>query len=101
MAQTRNPDLLISVAPGTVLGSLREQQADLMVQAAQLKVEVRPGLSQGPRTRQAAASVQRDIDTEINNLTKRFAEEYNAAVKTESLLAGTPEYDQAGGLQGE
>ena len=42
MAQTRNPDLLISVAPGTVLGGLRGQQADLMVQAAQLKSKFGP-----------------------------------------------------------
>lgn len=32
------------------------------------------------------ASVQASIDTEINNLTNRFEEEYNASVKTENLL---------------
>jgi capsular exopolysaccharide synthesis family protein len=86
MAQTRNPDLLISVAPGTVLGSLREQQADLMVQAAQLKAKFGPDYPKVRELDKQLASVQSDIDTEINNLTKRFAEEYNAAVKTESLL---------------
>ncbi len=86
MAQTRNPDLLISVAPGTVLGSLREQQANLMVQAAQLKAKFGPDYPKVRELDKQLASVQGDIDTEINNLTKRFAEEYNAAVKTESLL---------------
>ncbi len=86
MAQTRNPDLLISVAPGTVLGSLRSQQADLMVQAAQMKSKFGPDYPKVRELDKQLASVQADIDSEINDLTKRFAEEYNAAVKTESLL---------------
>src|SRR5271166_3079716 len=86
MAQTRNPDLLISVAPGTVLGGLRGQQADLMVQAAQLKSKFGPDYPKVRELDKQLVSVQADIDAEINNLTKRFAEEYNAAVKTESLL---------------
>jgi succinoglycan biosynthesis transport protein ExoP len=86
MAQTRNPDLLISVAPGTVLGSLRSQQADLMVQAAQLKSKFGPDYPKVRELDKQLNSVQADIDAEINNLTKRFEEEYNAAVKTEALL---------------
>ena len=86
MAQTRNPDLLISVAPGTVLGGLRSQQADLMVQAAQLKSKFGPDYPKVRELDKQLSSVQADIDAEINNLTKRFEEEYNAAVKTESLL---------------
>ena len=86
MAQTRNPDLLISVAPGTVLGGLRGQQADLMVQAAQLKSKFGPDYPKVRELDKQLVSVQADIDAEINNLTKRFAEEYNAAVKTEGLL---------------
>jgi succinoglycan biosynthesis transport protein ExoP len=86
MAQTRNPDLLISVAPGTVLGSLRSQQAELMVQAAQLKSKFGPDYPKVRELDKQLISVQSDIDREINDLTKRFEEEYNAAVKTESLL---------------
>ena len=86
MAQTRNPDLLISVAPGTVLGGLRSQQADLMVQAAQLKSKFGPDYPKVRELDKQLNSVQADIDAEINNLTKRFEEEYNAAVKTEALL---------------
>jgi polysaccharide biosynthesis transport protein len=86
MAQTRNPDLLISVAPGTVLGGLRAQQADLMVQAAQLKSKFGPDYPKVRELDKQLISVQADIDSEINDLTKRFQEEYNAAVKTESLL---------------
>ena len=39
LAQTRNPELLVSVAPTTTLMALRSQQAELMVQAADLKAK--------------------------------------------------------------
>jgi capsular exopolysaccharide synthesis family protein len=86
MALTRNPELLVSVAPGTILASLRSQQADLMVQAAQLRSKFGPQYPKVRELNKQLTSVQADIDAEINNLTKRFEEEYNTAVKTESLL---------------
>jgi polysaccharide biosynthesis transport protein len=86
MAQTRNPELLISVAPGTILDSLRENQADLMVQQAQLQSKFGPDYPKVRELDAQLASVQSDIDTEITNLTKRFAEEYNTAVQTENLM---------------
>ncbi len=86
MALTRNPELLVSVAPGTILSSLREQQADLMVQSAELRSKFGPQYPKVRELEKQQASVQADIDTEINNLTKRFAEEYNTAVKTQDLL---------------
>lgn len=86
MALTRNPELLVSVAPGTILGSLRAQQAELMVQEAQLRSKFGADYPKVREIRKQLASIQADIDTEINNLTKRFAEEYRTAVKTESLL---------------
>lgn len=86
MAQTRNPELLVSVAPGTTLSSLRAQQADMMIQAAQLRSKFGPEYPKMVELNKQLASVQTDIDTEITNLTKRFAEEYNAAVQTEALM---------------
>jgi capsular exopolysaccharide synthesis family protein len=86
MAQTRNPELLVSVAPETTLASLREQQADMMVQEAQLRSKFGPEYPKVVELNKQLASVQSDIDTEINNLTKRFAEEYNTAVQTEALM---------------
>lgn len=88
MAQTRNPELLVSVAPGTILSSLRQQQADLMVQRAQLQSKFGPEYPKVRELNAQAASIQTDIDTEINNLTKRFAEEYNTALQTEDLIQG-------------
>jgi len=86
MAQTRNPELLVSVAPGTILSSLRQQQADLMGQKAQLQSKFGPQYPKVRELNQQLASVQADIDAEITNLTKRFAEEYNTALRTEDLM---------------
>jgi capsular exopolysaccharide synthesis family protein len=86
LAQTRNPELLASVAPGTTLTSLRQQQSELMVEYAQLKAKYG---SEWPKLKEAEkqlSTVQSNIDTEINNLTNKFQEEYNAAVSTENLL---------------
>ena len=86
LAQTRNPELLVSVAPTTTLMTLRSQQAELMVQAADLKAKYG---SDYPRVREVnkqLTAVQNDIDDEITNLLKRFEEEYNAAVNTQKLL---------------
>ncbi len=86
LAQTRNPELLVSVAPGTTLTSLRQQQSELMVQYAQLKSKYGPDWPKVKEAEKQLASVQSSVDTEINNLTNRFQEEYNASVKTEDLL---------------
>lgn len=86
MAQTRNPELLVSVAPGTILSSLRQQQAELMVQKAQLQSKFGPQYPKVQELNQQLASVQGDIDSEITNLTKRFAEEYHTALQTEDLM---------------
>ncbi|MFZ0661484.1 MAG: polysaccharide biosynthesis tyrosine autokinase [Acidobacteriaceae bacterium] len=86
MAQTRNPELLVSVAPGTILSSLRQQQADMMVQKAQLQSKFGPDYPKVQELNKQLGTVQSDIDTEITNLTKRFAVEYHTAQQTEGLL---------------
>jgi len=86
LAQTRNPELLVSVAPTTTLLTLRSQQAQLMVEAAQLKGKYGVDYPRVREVEKQLAAVQADIDSEINNLLKRFEEEYNAALKTQELL---------------
>jgi capsular exopolysaccharide synthesis family protein len=86
LAQTRNPELLVSVAPGTTLTALRQQQSELTVQYAQLRSKYGEDWPKVKEAKNQLASVQASIDTEINNLTNRFQEEYNASVKTENLL---------------
>jgi succinoglycan biosynthesis transport protein ExoP len=88
LAQSRNPELLVSVAPTTTLVTLRSQQAQLLVEAAQLKAKYGTDYPRVREVEKQLAAVQVDIDGEITNLLKRFEEEYNAAVKTESLLQG-------------
>jgi polysaccharide biosynthesis transport protein len=97
MAQTRNPELLVSVAPGTILGTLLGQQGQLMIEASQLRSKYGPEYPKVRELNKQLVSVQADINTEINNLTKRFAEEYNTAVQTEQLLQShLDELKQAG-----
>jgi len=86
LAQTRNPELLVSVAPTTTLLTLRSQQAELMVEAAQVQAKYGADYPRVREVKKQLTAVQADIDTEITNLLKRFEEEYNAAVKTEGLL---------------
>jgi capsular exopolysaccharide synthesis family protein len=86
LAQTRNPELLVSVAPTTTLMTLRSQQAELMVQAADLKSKYGADYPRVREVNKQLAAVQTDIDEEITNLLKRFEEEYNAAVNTQKLL---------------
>jgi capsular exopolysaccharide synthesis family protein len=86
LAQTRNPELLVSVAPGTTLTALRQQQSELMVQYAQLKAKYGSDWPKVKEAEKQLAAVQSNIDTEINSLTNRFEEEYNTSVKTENLL---------------
>jgi capsular exopolysaccharide synthesis family protein len=86
LAQTRNPELLVSVATTTTLSTLRSQQAELMVQAAELRSKYGVDYPRVREVQKQLAAVQADIDLEITNLLKRFEEEYNAAVNTEALL---------------
>lgn len=86
MAQTRNPDLLVSVAPNTVLASLRDQESALMVEKARLQSEFGPNYPKLIQVNRQLASVRQDINQEISSLTQRFKAEYEAAVQTENLL---------------
>lgn len=86
MAKTRNPDLLVSVAPSTVLSSLRDQESTLMGQRAQLRSKFGPNYPKLIEVDHQLASVRKEVNREITNLTQRFKVEYEAAVKTEDLL---------------
>lgn len=86
MAMTRNPDLLVSVAPNTVLASLRNQESTLMGQQAQLQSKFGPNYPKLIQVNHELAAVRKDINREISNLTQRFKAEYEAAVQTQNLL---------------
>ncbi len=86
MALTRNPDLLVSVAPNTVLTSLRSQEANLLVQQASLQSQFGPRYPKLEEVEHQLKQVRSDINKEITNLTQRFKAEYDAAVQTQNLL---------------
>jgi succinoglycan biosynthesis transport protein ExoP len=86
MALTRNPDLLVSVAPNTVLTSLRSKEADLLVKQATLQSTFGPRYPKLEEVRQQLKQVRGDINKEITNLTQRFKAEYDASVQTQNLL---------------
>ncbi len=86
MALTRNPELLLSVAPSATLAQLQQQEAALTVQQAQLQSKFGP---QWPRLREVQSSlnqVRKDIDAEITNMQRRFEVEYTTALNTEKLM---------------
>ena len=88
MAMTRNPELLLSVAPSATLAQLQQQEAALTVQQAQLQSKFGP---QWPRLKEVQSSldqVRRDIDAQITNMQRRFEAEYNTALSTENLMRG-------------
>lgn len=86
MALTRNPDLLVSVAPNPVLTSLREQEANLMLEKAQLQSQFGPKYPKLEEVNQQLVQLRSDISREINSLTQRFKTEYDASLQTENLL---------------
>ena len=86
MALTRNPELLLSVAPSATLAQLQQQQAALTVQQAQLQSKFGP---QWPRLKEVQASlisVNHAIDGEITTMQSRFEVEYKTALSTENLM---------------
>ncbi|HEY0784768.1 MAG TPA: GumC family protein, partial [Acidobacteriaceae bacterium] len=88
MALTRNPELLLSVAPSTTLSLLRQQQAALIVQLDQLQSKYGPDWPRVREVKDSLAQVQRDIDGQITDLTRRFETEYTTALSTENLMRG-------------
>jgi capsular exopolysaccharide synthesis family protein len=86
MALTRNPDLLVSVAPGTVLSSFRSQEANLVAEQTKLQSRFGPNYPKLIEVNHQLATVRKDVEHEISNLTQRFKVEYEAAVQTQNLL---------------
>ena len=98
LAQTRNPELLVSVAPTTTLLTLRSQQAELMVQAADLKSKYG---SDYPRVREVnkqLAAVQNDIDDRNHQPAQAFRRGIQRRHQYPEAAAGPPRAGQAAGF---
>jgi polysaccharide biosynthesis transport protein len=86
LAQTRNPELIASVAPNTTLQMLRSQQADLRAQYAQLSSKYGSGYPKVHELQQQLAKIDAAVDSEITNVGKRLEDEYLASKNTEDML---------------
>ncbi len=86
MAMTRNPELLLSVAPSTTLSQLQQQEAALTVQQAQLESKFGPQWPRLKEIQSSLAQVRRDIQGEITTMQSRFEVEYRTAASTENLM---------------
>ena len=86
VAQTHDPKLLASLSQGATLQILRAQQVDIQSQYNQLESKYGAGY---PKVRELGDQLRRinlDINTESNNIEKRFEEEYLSSKKTEESL---------------
>ena len=86
MAMTRNPELLLSVAPSATLSQLQQQQAALTVQQAQLQSKFGPQWPRLKEVQSSLTSVSHAIDGEITTMQSRFEVEYKTAQSTENLM---------------
>jgi polysaccharide biosynthesis transport protein len=86
VAQTHDPKLLASLSQGATLQILRAQQVDVQNQYHQLESKYGPGY---PKVRELNDQLQKinlDINTESDNIEKRFEEEYLSSKKSEDNL---------------
>ena len=86
LAATGNPELIASVAPTTTLPILRQQEADLKAQLAQMSSKYGNGYPKVAELHAQITKLQGEIDAEIRTVGKRLEEEYLSAAKTESLM---------------
>jgi len=88
IAATGDPELIANVVPSTTLQVLRTQEADLKAQLSQLNSKFGGGYPKVHELQTQLARLDGAIATEITNVGKRLEDEYQSAVKTESLLRG-------------
>jgi capsular exopolysaccharide synthesis family protein len=92
LAESGNPELIASVAPGTTLQVLRTQEADLNEDYAQLSAKYGDGY---PKLREVASELTRlhaAIDAEGSNTKTRMWNDLSAAEKAEAMIRS--EFDQ-------
>jgi capsular exopolysaccharide synthesis family protein len=86
LAATGNPELVASVAPSTALPILRQQEADLKAQLAQVSSKYGSGYPKVAELHAQMTKLEAEIDAEVRNVGKRLEEEYRSSEKTEASL---------------
>ena len=88
LVQSSNPELLTSVAPTPTLQSLRTQETQVKVELGELSSKYGPGYPKVHELQSQLASLQKAIETESANITRRAREEYQASTSTVNSLQG-------------
>ncbi|MGA3055108.1 MAG: polysaccharide biosynthesis tyrosine autokinase [Candidatus Korobacteraceae bacterium] len=86
IAASGNPELIASTVPEPTLEVLRSQQAQLRVDYARLSTKFGEGYPKLAELGNELAQVDRAIQSELNNLSQRYKNEYIAAANTEGML---------------
>ncbi len=86
IAASGNPELIASTVPEPTLEVLRSQQAQLRVDYARLSTKFGEGYPKLAELGSEIAQVDGAIQSELNNLSQRYKNEYLAAANTESML---------------
>jgi polysaccharide biosynthesis transport protein len=86
IAASGNPELIASAVPEPTLEVLRSQQAQLRVDYARLSTKFGEGYPKLAELGNEIAQVDSAIQSELNNLSQRYKNEYLAGVQTENML---------------
>jgi succinoglycan biosynthesis transport protein ExoP len=86
VAQTHDPKLLVSLSQGATLQILKAQQVDIQNQYHQIESKYGPGYTKLHELKDQLDKVNADINTESDNIEKRFEEEYLSSKKSEDDL---------------
>jgi polysaccharide biosynthesis transport protein len=86
IAASGNPELIASSVPEPTLEVLRSQQAQLRVDYARLSTKFGEGYPKLAELGNEIAQVDNAIQSELDNLSQRYKNEYTAAANTESML---------------
>ena len=86
IATSGDPELLASSAPDPTLQLLRTQEAELRLQYTQLNTKFGNGYPKLMEVTNQVAQVDRAIDVQLNRLSERYKNDYQAAANSEKML---------------
>lgn len=86
VALAGNPELIVAVVPDSVIQTLRKQQAELLVQYAELTAKYDDHYPKVVQLRSQLKDLQGGIAQEVNNIRERIRQEYVAARNSEQML---------------
>jgi capsular exopolysaccharide synthesis family protein len=86
LVQSANPELLASVAPTPTLQTLRTQETEAEVELGQLTSKYGPGYPKVHEVQSQLSTLEKAIQSESANITRRAQEEYAASSNTVQAL---------------